>query len=644
VRLIFSTAVVCCLLIMTGLFAQVHTPRVTNERLPDYTELGRFVQFSQWKDLPPQEKAVAIWQYLNGTETGLFPVQGIYEDPDPGPEYSFFDERDVIKVLNVHGHGYCGLLSPTLDGVLAAAGYSDGRIHNMGSNGHCVTEVYYDNGWHYFDMDLRGMLYRPDGTVANINEAMTEKELWTNPVHKIEPFYPEDDKELMFNSFATGKLTPMYHYYKNGHTMDFALRPGERLTRWWQPQGGRWFHPWPNKGGFNYSFLSRRFELEPRGLKSKHLSWSKWTHGNALFSYSPQLPEGWDDFARGAYKAVGVSQTPTGLVSSVEGGYVVFEVRSPYIIAGKVHDLLRKDQIDDGATVFYRSLGAVKVSISTDNGHSWHGVGGTEYGRTDFIDFTQEVLQQYGYLIRFEFKGDGSGLAELTLNTWAQVAPVSLPRLLEGENRMSFNLGDRYGFPTTVREVRLNLRNPALLEKYVASMDADYDPLRDEKKLIGEVVIEVEAKPGTGIKWFTTGGYFNTYAGKKAKKTANEILYSTDGPDGPWKSAAKSKVPTWVVHWHYGLDEDVMLEAPAGKVWLKYVGNPGLNQIWVYAHCLPRDAVGQGVELTHGYKLGDKLVEKKITFDGAGEYSINCPQEPENVYLDLSNPSVRTGK
>ncbi|MBW7997882.1 MAG: hypothetical protein FVQ81_15195 [Candidatus Glassbacteria bacterium] len=636
-----TSSIAVVLLAVSFVGAQVHTPRITNDRLPDYTELGRFVQFSQWRHLPPQEKAVALWKFLTDKTTGLFPVQGIYEDPDPGPAFPFYDERDVVKVLNVHGHGYCGLLSPTLDGVLAAAGFSDSRIHNMDANHHCVTEVWYDDDWHYFDVDLRGMLYRPDGTVANIRDAMTNKELWTNPTREIEPFYPLDDKAAMFESFAACKLTPMYHWYKNGHTMDFALRPGERLTRWWQPQGGRWFHPWPNRGGFNYSFLIRKFNQEPRGLKSKHDTWSRWTHGNALFSYNPQLAESWGDFERGVYECSGLSQNANGMVSDPDGGYAVFEVHTPYLIAGRVHDLMHKEQIDAAATVYYRSLGNVSVSVSTDNGHSWRNIGGTDFGRTDFIDFSQQVLHTYGYLIRFEFTGESSGLAELSLNTWAQLAPVALTRLLEGNNRMSFALGDRYGFPTTVREVRLNLRDPAQLEHYLAALDGDYDPLRDQRKLTGVAVIEVAAKPGSTIKWFTAGGYFNTLTGKDARKTANEILYSTTGPQGPWKSVAKSKVPQWVAHWHYGMDEDVVLASAAEKIWLKYVGNPGVNQIWVYAHCLPNKGAAQNAELTHGYRIGGELLEKKFTFDGPGEYTVNCPEEPENVYLDLYNPSLR---
>ncbi len=99
-----------------------------------------------------------------------------------------------------------------------------------------------------------------------------------------------------------------------------------------------------------------------------------------------------------------------------------------------------------------------------------------------------------------------------------------------------------------------------------------------------------------------------------------------------------------MAHWHYGMDEDVMLDEPADKVWLKCVGKPGVNQIWVYAHCLPENGAGRSVELTHGYKLDGELVEKKFTFDGQEEYLVECPAEPENVYLDMYNPSISVYK
>ncbi len=75
-RFFCRVAATCFLLSTAGLFAQVHTPRITNERLPDYTELGRFVKFSQWRNLPPparmdrgkvRQRARSLAGWLTGT-------------------------------------------------------------------------------------------------------------------------------------------------------------------------------------------------------------------------------------------------------------------------------------------------------------------------------------------------------------------------------------------------------------------------------------------------------------------------------------------------------------------------------------------------------------------------------------------------
>ena len=637
-----KTILLLLLVAAVSVQAQVYTPKITVEHLPDYTELGAFVNFYKWRDLPPQEKAVAIWQFLCDETTGLYPVQGIYEDPDPGPEYSFFDERDVLKVLNVHGHGYCGLLSPTLDGVYAAAGFSDSRIFNMRENHHCITEVYYDDGWHYFDMDLRGMLYKKDGTVANIKEAQTMKELWTEPSRPIEPFYPEDDKELMFQSFEQCFLTPMYHWYKNGHAMDFVLRPGESLTRYWYPQGDRWFHPWPAAGGFNTEFLSKRFEMEPRGLRSKHPHWSKWTHGNALFNYNPNLTKDYEDFERGVYDFDGVEQSARGLEATVTGkdkAHVIFEVRSPYIFVGRVYELDRSEKIDGASLVYYRSLGPLKISISTDNGLTWQNVSWADQSGADMVDLTKWIKRKYGYLLRFDIPA-GSGLAELDIASWGQVTPISLPRLKDGTTKLTFTTGDRYGYNTTVEEIRLNLRHPDELLDLGAKINGSYEPLRNTAKIKGELIFKMDAKPGAKIKWFTAGGYFNTYSGKKARKDKNAIYYSTSGPEGPWKPVVTSDVPDWVLHWHYGMDEDIVLDQPAESVYFKYIGDPGLNQVWVYGHCLGREVDNSAaVEITYGVEENGEMKEVTNSFADKAEFTIDSGNEPDSKYFRLSLPS-----
>ena len=616
-----------------------YSPRVTTDRLPDYTDTRRFAEFVGWRDLPPADRAVAIFRHLADRETGLFPVQGIYEDPDPGPEYAFYDERDLARVLTVHGHGYCGLLSPTLDGIFAHAGFQESRIVLMKENHHCVTEVYYDGGWHYFDLDLRGFLFTGDHVVASLEQACQKRELWTDPPVQAEPFYPMDDKGAMFESFAQCRLERGYHWYKNGHTTDFILRPGESLTRFWEGQDSRWFHPWPSPGGFNLDFLRRRFSEEPRGLKCKHPGWSRWTYGNELFNYAPRLTDQYDDFRHGACEHEGVQLTALG-IETADSGHASFAMQCPGIIVGRVVEMGPPSAIEDAAVVFFRSLGPLSLSISMDHGLTWTPVSAIDHAGSRRVDLTPHVVGRYGYRLRFDFEGR-SGLADLVVHTWTQASPPSLPRLFAGSNSLHFAAGDRYGHHTSLRETRLNLRDPAQLERHLVHLDGEYHPLSDGARIRGELVLEVHADSGAPIKWLTLGGYFRTHLKEEAARNRNAILYSTNGPDGPWMEVCRSGVPTWVEHWHYGMDGDAVLEVPVETVFVKYVADPGLNQVWIHAHCLEQ-APASPVRVTHGYEVDDQLRECSFVFTGDADYEITCDSEPENRYIQFAADSQPT--
>ena len=66
---------------------EVLCPRVSSEHNADVTDLGRFRQYSKWKDKRGQELAIAIWQYLCGQQTGLFHMNTVNDGPDPWGEY-----------------------------------------------------------------------------------------------------------------------------------------------------------------------------------------------------------------------------------------------------------------------------------------------------------------------------------------------------------------------------------------------------------------------------------------------------------------------------------------------------------------------------------------------------------------------------
>jgi len=259
------------------------SPRITVEGQPDYSDLGRFVAFFKNQGLSQQDLAIALWRHLSGTETGLYHFNEIFESAET--DYALGNSRDALKNLNVHNHGFCGIQGPVLEGVFRAAGF-DARSFSVPAWSHVATEVFYDGQWHYFDLDLRGALLRPDGVIASAAEARGNKDLW-NEARGIEPFFPNVlPKSIGFDKFSAQPLDLQYHWSTTGWTTDHVLRPGESLTRWWQNQGGRWHHS-PTYTGWMRDLL----EQPPRGIKPNHADFSIWGVGSALLRYQPDLTD-----------------------------------------------------------------------------------------------------------------------------------------------------------------------------------------------------------------------------------------------------------------------------------------------------------------------------------------------------------------
>ena len=138
--------------------AAVPCPRVTSEHNADVTELGRFREFARWKDKQGNDLAIAVWQYLCDTQTGLYHMNEVLDGNDPSGEYATV--RDPLKLLNVYNVGYCGIFGPVLDGIFQGVGFEKGRSIGIPKWAHSTTEVWYDNAWHYLDLDIRGALLR----------------------------------------------------------------------------------------------------------------------------------------------------------------------------------------------------------------------------------------------------------------------------------------------------------------------------------------------------------------------------------------------------------------------------------------------------------------------------------------------------
>ena len=370
-------------------------PRVVSADRADAYSLRTLAEFLRWRDLAGDARAWEIYQYLADQRSGLFHMNAASEGDDVLEEFRHV--RDPIKIINVYGYGYCGIFGPVMASVAEGAGIGPARTVVLPGWGHVACEAHYAERWHYLDVDVRAVFRRPDGGLASLAEARTEPELWRDrgPL-----FFPKDELEATRKIYAETRVDHYYGFGQSGHTLDYVLRTGERFTRWYKPQGGRWHQPAET---LREAWLRELLEQTPRGPKPNHPDFTIHHHGNGCFVYEPNLTSRSSDFHNGVYAQQNLRQTEAGLKLAEPGsGFAVFEVRSPYVIVPQVNKL--EDPADDReASVVELDADGVAVEISLDNGLTWEPIP-VVAGKP--CDLTGEVAGRYGYLLKLTLVGD----------------------------------------------------------------------------------------------------------------------------------------------------------------------------------------------------------------------------------------------
>jgi len=310
-------------LLMTGVLtmaavqgsAKVYSPWVLSEHVADMRDEARFAADRRWAGLERQEKALSVWRYLTDRETGTWHYGDVTEGKDLYWESNLV--KDPTKILNVYGFAVCTSHASLIEGLYAAMGFG---VRQMEFGGyHRTAEVEWGNKWHYLDVDERAYLVDEQGDVVSVTEATSRPELWALSARKVAPFYPENGGIKGIQELSKhGPPVPHWHWRTLGHTMDFVLRPGESLTRYWKGQG-RWrMGPsWENKGTL------KRLREEPVGPKTSAEISTNNTYGNGLWVYEPKLTQEYSDFARGVYRKKNVRLDAKGLtLASARGGWV----------------------------------------------------------------------------------------------------------------------------------------------------------------------------------------------------------------------------------------------------------------------------------------------------------------------------------
>jgi hypothetical protein len=615
------------LALSSALHAHEHAPRVLSPHNADAYSMKTFAEFPRWRDLQGDAKVYEVYKYLADPRTGIFPMgAGAWEGKDPVYDFGFI--RDPVKMINVYSAGYCDMLGPTMAGVMKDMGIGPSRTLNLPGWGHVVAEVFYDGKWHYLDLDVRAAFRREDGSLASMEDAKKDDSLWKHPSGPL--FFPLDNVPDVRKVYAETPVQVRHGVNMGGHTMDYVLRRGETFTRWWKPQDDRWnehesYHKEPH--------IRAILEREPRGPKCKHPSFTIHTHGNGRFVYAPDLTDKSEDFSDGIYEAKNVRPGAAGLVLETPGeGHAIFEVRSPYVIVPRVGKLETTDDDRDASVLKIDAEGAT-VWVSLDNGLSWTAPASR--------DLTPLVSGRYGYLLKLALKGERAVVRSLEVTTWVQVHPASLPSLRKGKNEMRYVSGDHYGLDGHVVEIRTNGSDREDFLKVLAEPPKDFDPARTTSRARGPFVAQVTAPPGMKIAWFSGGGNFTTHQGDAAPKTRNTMEWAADEP-ARFKEFYRAEVPAGQNHWHYNADVEVKLDAPARSVFLRYVGDPGVNNLRIFAHCV-EDAPRRGgpVQITHAWTELGRLKTASVTLEKPGPYEVTTQEDPVDEFVELALPSSR---
>jgi len=605
--------------------AHEHAPRILSPHNADAYSMKTFAQYPRWRDLQGDAKVFEIYKYLVDHRTGIYPMgAGAWEGKDILYDFGYI--RDPVKMINVYNLGYCDMMGPTMAGIMKDMGIGPSRTLNLPGWGHVVAEVFYDGKWHYLDLDVRAVFRREDGSLASMAEAAKDDALWKGPNSPL--FFPLDNLANTRKVYATTPVHARHGVNMGGHTMDYVLRRGETFTRWWKPQGDRWNH---YESYHKTPAMRAILEREPRGPKCKHVGWSLHNRGNGRFVYRPDLTEKSADFEDGAYDARNVRPGPAGLVSAGDG-FAVFEVRSPYVIVPQVGEL-EKTADDREASVAKIDAEGATLSVSTDNGVTWAELGNA----SGTHDLTLHASGRYGYLLRLGMK-EGALVRSLETTTWVQVHPASLPSLRKGRNEMRYVTGDHHGLQSHVVEIRTSGNDRADFLKHLTEPPADYDPARSSSRARGPFVAKVQAPPGMKVAWFSAGGNFTTHQGENAPKTRNSMSWAAGEPRD-WKEFYKAEVPAGNAHWHYNADVEVKAEAPAPVVFIRYVGDPGVNNVRIFAHCVEdRPSLPSPVKVTHAWKEKGELKTKSVTLDRPGPYEVTAEDDPEDEWVELAVP------
>jgi len=226
-------------------------------------------------------------------------------------------------------------------------------------------------------------------------------------------------------------------------------------------------------------------------------------------------------------------------------------------------------------------------------------------------------------------------------------APISLPRLAEGENRMELKFGDKYGLCTVPWQEVVDFRQGAdLPRRWAEAANAQamsgasgwqkIAPAEQGKPV--QVTFRFDAPWGRKFAWAYVVAM--VLEGPPNEPAGNATLeWSPDGQE--WQLLTERAIANTDAQWDMTIDGEFRVEQGAETVWIRLTSDTGICGVEFYGHLCEQKRDSHPLEITHSWKQGDG--EGRFNAPaGATTYTIECGKAAHSHTIEMHVPSVRS--
>ncbi|QDU95886.1 hypothetical protein [Lignipirellula cremea] len=634
-RIVGSTmiAAVVIFLLPSAVQAEVGDPTLQTDH-PVYAGEGAFqeiedcVTFATRGASTPQDKAIAMFQWILQHQYHLHSPQE-WGATDHAPDVAQPQNELIPYDANIarfsYGYGLCGTVHAWNEPYWRALGFEPRR---RAFPGHTNSEIRYDGGWHAYDTDMAGLVFRKDGVVAGYEDIAKDHSLvrHSHPPTPCYPFaWPSDFKSMQggWSVIAKQGADKWHRLYSTGYAAQpgvVHLRSGESFTRWFDRDhfGGmekrRFWHGDPKNAGGpfrDWTFVNTGHASHPATMDRQAYRGDA-SYCNAEFVFTPDL--GADSYREGVVEqTANLAAGGSPKLKSRDGqpASIVFSHCSPYVIAGDPVDDKNPmgGKATDGVVMTGQAIGQLGVEVSTDQGLSWKPAGNLS---GEFrLDLTEQLKGRHDWRIRLGMKGD-SGLNAVTFATTCQMNQAMYPQLQADGSQVTYRCASR-----GVVAVRPNFaRSEATIAQVEAVALRSKNMVFKGSQVLRDMAYQTtDNKPGVVVFQVDSPGMLRQVTAAANFKVRSptpsgtdfKLEVSTDGGKS-WRPLGKAELPTdndYSNGWMYGSADvsDADVRSALVKVQVYQGGySTGLFDVRLYG--LYQTNVPQATIVSFGWKEG----------------------------------------